>query len=95
MRTRWTSSCQHNAIIVGGVVDVVKTFTSANDTATHRHLCGPGQRHCGRQGDQLPRAMSGTRGCKAIIPKANTPESTGIKLAADTPITVTVGVSRR
>ena len=80
-----------NAIIVGGVVDVVKTFTSENDTATIAISLVEANdivaaKAIGAEGDVWD------AGLQAIIPKANTPESTGIKLAADTPVTVTVGV---
>ena len=80
-----------NAIIVGGVVDVVKTFTSENDTATIAISLVEANDIV------AAKAINATgdvwdAGLQAIIPKANTPESTGIKLAADTPVTVSVGV---
>ncbi len=80
-----------NAIICGGVVDVVKTFTSKNDTATIAISVA--------QANDIvaAKAINATgdvwdAGLHAIIPKANTPESTGIKLTAEKAITVTVGV---
>ena len=80
-----------NSIIVGGVVDVVKTFTSENDTATIAISVA--------QANDIvaAKAINATgdvwdAGLHAIIPKANTPESTGIKLTAEKAITVTVGV---
>ena len=80
-----------NAVIVGGVVDVVKPFTSENDTATIAISLVEANdivaaKAIGAEGDPWD------AGLQAIIPKANTPESTGINLTADTPVTVTVGV---
>lgn len=79
------------AIIVGGVLDVVKTFTSANDTATIAVSVA--------QANDIvaAKAINATgddwdAGLQAIIPKNNTPESTGIKLTEEKAITVTVGV---
>jgi hypothetical protein len=78
-----------HAIIVGGVMDVVKAFTGetgatlavsvaqANDIVAAAAVAG---------------APWSTTGLKAIVPKANTPESTGIKLTAEKAITFTVGV---
>jgi hypothetical protein len=79
-----------NAIICGGVVDVVKTFTSENDTATIAISVAQANdivaaKAIGAEGDPWD------EGLHAIKIKANTPES-GIKLDADTPLTVTVGV---
>lgn len=80
-----------NAVIVGGVVDVVKTFTSKNDTATIAISVA--------QANDIvaAKAINATgdvwdAGLQAIIPKANTPETTGIKLTAEKAITFTVGV---
>lgn len=80
-----------NAIICGGVVDVVKTFTSENDTATIAISVAQANdivaaKAIGAEGDVWD------AGLHAIIPKANTPESTGIKLTAEKAITVSVGV---
>lgn len=80
-----------NAIICGGVVDVVKTFTSENDTATIAISVAQANdivaaKAIGAEGDPWD------AGLHAIIPKANTPESTGIKLTAEKAITVSVGV---
>lgn len=78
-----------NAIIIGGVMDVVKAFTGktgatlavsvaqANDIVAAAAVAG---------------APWSTTGLKAIVPKANTPEATGIKLTAEKAITFTVGV---
>ena len=80
-----------NSIIVGGVVDVVKTFTSENDTATIAISVAEANDIVSAV------AINGTgdpwdAGLHAIIPKNNTPESTGIKLAAEKAITFTVAV---
>lgn len=80
-----------NAIIVGGVVDVVKTFTSENDTATIAISLVEANdivaaKAIGAEGDVWD------AGLQAIVPKANTPESTGIKLTEEKAITVSVGV---
>ena len=80
-----------NSIIVGGVVDVVKTFASATDTATIAISVAQANdivaaKAIGAEGDPWD------AGLHAIIPKNNTPESTGIKLAAEKAITFTVAV---
>ena len=80
-----------NAIIVGGFVDVITTLTSATDAATVAI-------HAQTANDIVAAiAISNggnpwDAGLKAIIPKANTPESTGIKLTAARDITVTIAV---
>lgn len=79
-----------NAIVVGGFIDVVTTFQSGDDSATIAISV--------QSADDIRAAVaidSGTSwdaGLKAIIPKANTPESTGIKLTANREITATVAV---
>jgi hypothetical protein len=80
-----------NSIIVGGVVDVVKTFTSENDTATIAISVA--------EANDIVSAVAidGTgdpwdAGLQAIVPKSNTPETTGIKLTEEKAITATVGV---
>ncbi len=79
-----------NSIIVGGVVDVIEAFTgeasatlaisiaSADDIVAAAAVAG---------------APWSTTGLKAIKPKANTPESSGIKLTAAKAITATVGTA--
>jgi hypothetical protein len=79
-----------NAIIVGGFFDVNTAFTSTNSTATIAiHVVSAND-------IQTAAAVSGapgsTIGRKAIVPKANTPESTSIKTTAASEITVTVAV---
>lgn len=79
------------AIIVGGFFDVNTLFTStggngtialhvesANDIQTAASIAG---------------APYSTIGRKAIVPKANTPESTAVKTTADREITATVAVN--
>jgi hypothetical protein len=78
-----------NAIIVGGVVDVVKTFASDTDAATIALSVA--------EANDIVAAVAISNegdpwdaGLQAIIPKANTPESTGIKLTTEKAVTVTV-----
>jgi hypothetical protein len=80
-----------NSIIVGGVVDVVKTFASATDTATIAISVAQANdivaaKAIGAEGDVWD------AGLQAIVPKSNTPEITGIKLTEEKAITATVGV---
>ncbi len=83
-------SIPDDAIIVGGFMEVLTAPTSADSTATIAV-------HVNAANDiQTAAAVSGapwsTTGQKAIVPKANTPESTGIKLTALRLITATVAV---
>jgi len=78
-----------NAVICGGFVDVITTFTSATDAATIALHA--------QSANDLVSAIAISNGgnpwdagLKAIIPKANTPESTGIKLTAARALTATV-----
>ena len=79
-----------NAVIVGGFVDVVTTLTSATDAATMA-ISTEGA-------DDIVAAVAistGTpwdAGLHAIVPKANTPESTGIKMTAANAVTFTIAV---
>jgi hypothetical protein len=78
------------AVIVGGFQQVVTAFTSAGSTATvAMHAQGANDL-------QTAAAVSGapysTTGLKAIVPKANTPETTGILLTAARELTATVAV---
>lgn len=80
-----------NAIICGGVLDVVKTFTSESDLATIAISVAQANdivaaKAIGAEGDVWD------AGLQAIVPKSNTPETTGIKLTKEKAITVTVGV---
>lgn len=80
-----------DAIVVGGFIEVNTTFTSATDAATVAiHVEGA---------DDIVAAIAISdvsnpwdAGMQAIIPKANTPESTGVKLSAAREITATVAV---
>jgi hypothetical protein len=78
------------AIVVGGFFETNVVFDSAAHTATIAI-------HVNAANDiQTAAAVSGapwsTTGRKAIVPKANTPESTSIKLTAAREITCTVAV---
>jgi hypothetical protein len=78
------------AVVVGGFFEVNTIFTSAAGTATVAlHVQGAND-------IQTAVAVSGapysTTGLKAIVPKSNTPESTGIKCTAAREITATVAV---
>lgn len=79
-----------NAIVVGGFVDVNTAFTSANSTATIAISVE------GANDIISAAAVSGapysTVGRKAIVPKANTPESTSVKASQAREITCTVAV---
>lgn len=79
----------NKAIIVGGFVQVVTTFTSATDGATVAIHA--------QSANDLVSAVAISNGgnpwdagLHAIIPKSNTPESTGIALTAEREITATV-----
>lgn len=80
-----------NAIICGGFHDVITTFTSATDAATIA-ISAQGA-------NDLVSALAISNGANIwdaglhpLIPKANTPETTGIKLTAAREITATVAV---
>lgn len=79
-----------HAIIVGGFFDVNTPFGSENDTSTIAISV------VSANDIQTAAAVSGapysTIGRKAIVPKANTPESTSVKTAAASEITCTVAV---
>jgi len=79
-----------NAIVVGGFFDVNTLFTSAAGTATIAISVE------GANDIQTAAAVSGapysTIGRKAIVPKANTPESTAVKTTVARLITCTVAV---
>jgi hypothetical protein len=80
-----------NALVVGGFIEVLTTFTSANDSATIAISVN--------SANDIVTATAISAGGniwdagkQAIVPKANTPESTGIKLTAARAITATVAV---
>lgn len=78
-----------NAIVVGGFFDVNTAFHSAGGDAGTIAISVEGANDI-----QTAAAVSGapysTIGRKAIVPKANTPESTGVKATAARAITFTV-----
>jgi hypothetical protein len=79
-----------HAIVVGGFVDVNTAFTSATNAGTIAI-------HVQAANDIISAAaVSGapysTIGRKAIVPKANTPESTSVKATAEREITCTVAI---
>jgi hypothetical protein len=78
------------AIVVGGFFDVNAVFTSTNSNSTIAISVQ------GANDIQTAAAVSGapysTIGRKAIVPKANTPESTSVKTSAAKEITATVAV---
>jgi len=79
-----------NAIVCGGFVDVVTTCTTASADAGTMAI------HVQSANDIVSAvavsdgANPWDAGLKAIVPKANTPESTAIKLTADRAITATI-----
>lgn len=80
-----------NAIVCGGFIDGLTTFTSATDAATIAISL--------QTANDIRSAVAISTGVSwdapaifAIVPKANTPESTGIKLTAAREITATVAV---
>ena len=79
-----------NAIVVGGFVDVVTTCTTAGADAGTMAI------HVQTAGDIVAAVAVSTAGnawdagLHAIIPKADTPETTGIKLTAARVITATI-----
>lgn len=79
-----------HAIVVGGFFDVNTVFTSTNSTATIAISVEAAN------DIQTAAAVSGapysTIGRKAIVPKANTPESTSVKTTVARHITCTVAV---
>lgn len=79
-----------HSIIVGGFVDVNTLFTSTNSTATIAISVE------GADDIIAAAAVSGAPyssiGIKAIVPKANTPESTSVKTTEEREITCTVAV---
>jgi hypothetical protein len=78
-----------NAIVVGGFVDVVTTCTTAGADAGTMAI------HVQTANDivaavAVSAATDWDAGIRPIVPKANTPESTGIKLTANRAITATI-----
>lgn len=79
-----------HAIVVGGFVDVNTAVTSTNSTATVAISVESANDIISAA--QVNGAPWSTIGRKAIVPKANTPESTSVKCTAARDITVTVAV---
>lgn len=81
-----------HSIVVGGFLDVNTLFTSASTNTGTIAVSMEAANDI-----QTAAAVSGAPyssiGCKAITPKANTPESTSIKTTADREITCTVAVA--
>ena len=79
-----------NAVVIGGFVEVNVPFTSADSTATIAISV------VSANDIITAAAVSGapysTKGLKAITPKNNTPEATGIKVTAEKEIVCTVAV---
>jgi hypothetical protein len=79
-----------NAIVIGGFVDVVTTATTAGADAGTMAI------HVQTANDIVSAvavsngANPWDEGLHAIVPKANTPESTGIKLTAAREVTATI-----
>lgn len=78
-----------SAVVVGGFVDVNTAFTSAGGNAGTVAISVESANDI-ISAAAVSGAPYSTIGLKAIIPKANTPESTGIKLTAAREITATV-----
>lgn len=80
-----------NALVVGGFIDVITTLTSSTDAATGAISVE------GADDIVVAKAISAggddwDAGQQAIIPKANTPESTAVKTSAAKAITFTIAV---
>ena len=85
-----TTTLPDNAIIVGGFLDVLTTFTSSGDSATIAiHVEGANDIVTAVA---ISAATDWDAGLHAIIPKANTPESTGVKTTSAQAITATIAV---
>ena len=80
-----------NAIVIGGFVDVITTFTSGTDVGTVA-ISVEGANDIVSAIAINDGGNPWDAGKQAIIPKANTPESTGVKTTAARAITATVAV---
>lgn len=80
----------NKAIVVGGFVDVVTTCTTAGADAGTMALSILNANDIVSAVAVSDGANPWDEGKHAIVPKANTPESTGIKLTAAKPITATI-----
>lgn len=79
-----------HAIVVGGFIDVNTAFTGETSAALAIHVQGANDIVASAAVSGAPWS---TIGRKAIVPKANTPESTGVKTTAAREITCTVTVA--
>ena len=79
-----------HAIIVGGFVDVNTAFTGDTNATLAIHVQSANDIIAAAAVSEAPYS---TIGRKAIIPKANTPESTSVKTTAAREITCTVGTA--
>lgn len=80
------------AIVVGGFMDVNLAFTSesANTGKIAITVQSAGDIQTAKKAEEAPWS---TYGLKAIVPKANTPEGTGIKLTEDREVIAVVSVA--
>lgn len=79
-----------HAIVVGGFVDVNTAFTGESGATLAIHVQGANDIISATAVSGAPYS---TIGRKAIVPKANTPESTSVKCTAAREITCTVAVA--
>lgn len=84
-------SLPDNAIVIGGFVDNITTLTSATDAATMA-LKVEGANDIVSAIAISDGSNPWDAGKKAIVPKSNTPESTGVKTTAARAITATIAV---
>lgn len=79
-----------HAIVVGGFIDVNTAFTGDSNATLAIHVQGANDIISAAAVSGAPWS---TIGRKAIVPKANTPESTSVKTTAAREITCTVAVA--
>jgi hypothetical protein len=79
-----------NAIVMGGVTEVNTAITGDTNATLAQHVQGANDIITAAA---VAGAPWSTTGRKAIVPKINTPETTGIKLTAAREITFTVGTA--
>lgn len=78
-----------NAVVIGGFYEVNTAFTSAGGNAGTVAISVVGANDI-KAATAVSDVTFGTTGLKAIVPKSNTPEGTGIKCAAAKEIVCTV-----
>lgn len=81
-----------HAIVVGGFVDVNTAFTSASSNTGTIAISVEGANDI-ISAAAVSGAPYSTIGRKAIVPKANTPESSSVKCTAEREITCTVAIA--